>query len=282
VAIDPDAIGRRVVGDAYEVTAERTIRFAEAVNDHNPHHLAGSVAHPVFALNPVLKTMAKAKRQACSAFGFHGEHDIVWQRPIVPGMMLVPEAEIVGLRQRRTGVTIITRVRSQWGAELVNEQYFVSFLKGESIPNDAGQDAPSHGLPAEVIRRTPDFAERYPLDPDQTRRYADASGDHDAYTIDEAAARAMGFPTLLVHGMCTMALCGRFVVDLMCGGDTRRLRRLAVRLSKPVFLHPGQAIDVVGWQLSPGRFGFEARERHGGEAVVTNGYAELFREDANE
>ena len=121
------------------------------------------------------------------------------------------------------------------------------------------------------------------MDPYQTQRYADASDDHDAYTLDEKVARSMGFPTLLVHGMCTFAFAARALVECACGGAPRRLRRLAVRLSRPVFLYPDQCIDTRIWRLPPDRdrdraamasFVYQSRDRDDA-VVLTNGLAEV-------
>ena len=46
------------------------------------------VASPLFAVVPALKTLVRAKRLATEAFTLHGEHDITFHRPIVPGMTL--------------------------------------------------------------------------------------------------------------------------------------------------------------------------------------------------
>ncbi len=79
----------------------------------------------------------------------------------------------------------------------------------------------------------------YRFDDDQTFRYAEASGDPVRIHLDDAAARAVGLPGIIIHGLCTMAFCGRAVIESVGGGDPTRLARLAVKFSRPVL--PGQA-----------------------------------------
>jgi acyl dehydratase len=88
----------------------------------------------------------------------------------------------------------------------------------------------------------------------------------------------MGFPTIIVHGTCTMAFAARAIVEQACDGDARRLARFAARLSRPLFLVPGQALTTRLWPAGDrdGRrlYGFEAFDR-GGTTMLKNGLAEV-------
>ena len=72
------------------------------------------------------------------------------------------------------------------------------------------------------------------LDAGQTLRYAEASGDTNTIHVDDEFARSVGLPGIILHGMCTMAICAQAVIDGVADSDPARLRRLAVRFSKPV------------------------------------------------
>jgi acyl dehydratase len=276
---DLAAVGRTVDGPAYTAAAADIVAFAEATNDENPRHLAGEVAPPIYALNPVLKTMVEAKLQVTTQFGFHGEHDIRFHMPIRPGMVLHPSATVIGVQGRSTGVSIVVRIVTRdAGGALVNEQYFVSFVPRRSLSENRGEAAPDHRMPEGLDRQPPASRHDFAMDPDQTRRYARASNDFDAYTLDLDVARSMGFPNVLVHGMCTFAFAGRAVVSACCGSDSTRLRRLAVRLSRPVYLVPGQTISTLLWTGKDGqgarRHWFKSLDRDG-ETVISNGLAEV-------
>ena len=272
--VDAAAVGAVVEGRPYAVSGEEIAAYARATEDRTPACLAGRIAPPVYALNPVLATMVEAKKKAAPGFGFHGEHDIRMHRPIVAGMRIAPVAEVVGVHRRSSGATVTVRIDSYADGDLVNEQHFVSFVPGGRAAEDRGRAAPPHDVGAADTDGEPLFADDCPLAPDQTRRYADAANDHDAYTLDLEAARRMGFPALVVHGTLTWAIASRAIVAGPCGGDPARLARLAVRLSRPVFLTQGETIATRVWPAGAGRFAYIARNR-AGEAVLTNGLAEV-------
>ena len=91
--------------------------------------------------------------------------------------------------------------------------------------------------------------------------------------LDAAAARAVGLPGIIIHGLCTMAFCGRAVIESVAGGDPARLARLAVKFSRPVL--PGQEITIRIYAAEAGgAYGFEALNADG-QAVVKDGRADL-------
>lgn len=274
---DTSRIGVPVQSAVIEITAENTRRFAEATNDDNEDLTAGRLAPPLFALVPVLKTMVAAKNAVTPAFAFHGEHDLLVHEPLVPGMAVQVTATVVGVRQRSAGVATIVHIDTRTtGGTLVNEQHFTSFVAGGRVAAPVGEDAPAHVPPPPPVGSATETT--LPLDPDQTRRFAAAADDWDAYTLDENVARSMGFPTIIVHGTCTMAFAGRAVVARACDGDTRRVKRFAARLSRPLLLQPGQALTTRIWPAGDRHdrrvFGFEAID-HEGTTMIKNGLAEV-------
>ena len=147
--------------------------------------------------------------------------------------------------------------------------------EGRSGPgSDGGPTPPSHALPSEAkAAKLASVASS--VDPDQALRYAEASGDANPIHVDDAAAKAVGLPGVILHGMCTMALCGREVVDELAGGDPTRLRRLAVRFYRPVF--PGNDLVTtmydVGAEAGRQVIAFEASSA--GKVVIRDGRADL-------
>ncbi|MGH9034682.1 MAG: MaoC/PaaZ C-terminal domain-containing protein, partial [Acidimicrobiia bacterium] len=135
---------------------------------------------------------------------------------------------------------------------------------------------PEHKLTAEVKSSAPLAEVVARVDEDQTFRYADASGDRMPIHLDDNLARSVGLPGIIVHGLCTMAFAGRAVVEEACAGDPERLRRLAVRFSRPVL--PGQEITTrlyaAGSDQGVACFGFDTVNAEG-QAVVKDGWAEV-------
>ena len=109
------------------------------------------------------------------------------------------------------------------------------------------------------------------VDDDQTYRYRDASGDTMPIHVDDDFAKSVGLPGIIVHGLCTMAMCSQAVVKTVAGGDPSRLKRLAVRFSKPVL--PGNDIVTTVYELGDGAYAFEATSA--GATVIKDGRAEV-------
>jgi acyl dehydratase len=238
----------------FKVEAARTTAYAAATNDTNPKHTAGELAPPLFAVVPVWESIgpvvARVTPPDVLMRVVHGAQDIRFHRPIVPGDVLRSRAAPLGIGVRGSGTTLVVKTESRDAAgELVNEQYFTLFFRGVSDGEGGGQTAPDHKLPAE-IKATPPVAEAtYTIDADQTFRYADASGDRMPIHLDDALARALGLPGIIVHGLCTMAFAGRAVVEEVAGGDSARLRRLAMRFSRPLL--PGQTVTTRIYDAGP-------------------------------
>jgi acyl dehydratase len=267
VSFTLDALGRTVVGPRYGVTAEALDAYAAATDD--------APGGPVFAVVPVFSTIAEASRSVASdevrARVVHYEQDLVLHRALEPGMEVVPHATPVSILPRPNGTSLVIHVvtRSDDG-EVVNEQYVTEFFRGVVTSESIGERAPEHAL--DVDGRPPLVEIRYPVGDDQPVRYADASGDDFAIHLDDEFARSLGLPGRIVHGLCTMALAGRAVLDAAGVGDPGAIRRLAVRFSAPLF--PGDTLTTSVWGLADGSYGFTASGTDG-TLVVKDGLAEL-------
>jgi acyl dehydratase len=277
VGFDVAGLGQWSEEREFKVEPARTVAYAAATNDTNPRHTSGELAPPVFAVVPIWEAMglsvAKVTPPEVIMRVVHGEQDMLFHQPIVPGQLLRSRAAPIGVQVRPSGTTLVvkTESRNEQG-ELVNEQWLTSFFRGVSEGDSGGEAAPEHKLTAEV-KGTGVLSEvTYRADEDQTFRYAEASGDHMPIHLDENVARAVGLPGIILHGLCTMAFCSRAVIDEVAGGDPTRLRRLAVRFSRPVL--PGQEITTRFYDAGSGRYGFETVNSQG-EAVVKDGLAEV-------
>ena len=267
----------------FKVEASRAITYAAATNDANPKHRDGVLVPPVFAVVPVWEAMMGAAMSIVppevAMRVVHAAQDLRIHRPLVPGDVLRSRAAPIGVQVRGTGTTLLLKTETRdTSGTLVNEQYVTTFFRGVSEGDSGGAAPPEHKLTAEV-KGTPPVAEvLVRVDDDQTFRYADASGDRMPIHLDDAVARSVGLPGIIVHGLCTMAFAGGAVVEKACAGDPERLRRLAVRFSRPVL--PGQEITTRIYAAGPGNvpgvavFGFETLNAEG-QAVVKDGYAEV-------
>ena len=91
------------------------------------------------------------------------------------------------------------------------------------------------------------------------------SGDTNALHADQATAAAADFSRPILHGLCTLGIAARAIVDsplpgshgsnsprrrvggVGCGGDEGRLRGLRGRFTSPAF--PGDELEVRMWRM---------------------------------
>jgi len=279
VALSAEKLGTRYESRAATIDADRARAYAAATNDLNPAYQSGKFAPPVFAVVPTWDAMMVALHDVVPAADqiamLYAEQDMHFFQPLVPGQALSTWAEAYGLRSSRMGTRFTMRVVSEDQAgELVVEQFATMLIRGVDPVEDGGRVPPSHSFPADA--KSAKVAElNSTVDVDQARRYAGASGDANPIHVDDDAAKAVGLPGVILHGMCTMALCGRAVVDELAGGDPTRLRRLAVRFYRPVF--PGSDLVTTVYEAGTGNgrrnLAFEASSA--GKVVVRDGRAEL-------
>lgn len=104
-------------------------------------------------------------------------------------------------------------------------------------------------------------------------KYCGASGDFNPIHWNERAARAVGLPGVIAHGMFTMAQAGRFVTDWAGPGAT--VTEFGVRFSVPVVVPDDDAcatIEVNGTvekMLGDGRVALALTARSAGAKVLS-------------
>ncbi len=87
------------------------------------------------------------------------------------------------------------------------------------------------------------------------------SGDFNPLHSCPRVAREAGYDQPILHGMCTMGIACRAIVEAYCGGDPDRLQSMFVRFASPVF--PGETIRVQFYPEADGvRFRALAAERN--------------------
>jgi acyl dehydratase len=257
--------------EEFRTSSHRLAQFARSVDDENPRHLAGEFAPPVFSHVPVMQSMVEVLDKATGGFVLHGEHDFFFHAPIVPGQRLFTTSTLAGVRGTRAGTTFVVRSETvTHDGKPICTQYSTCLVRGDPSDVTHGETPPARP----TVAKTEGASSNYTLTPDQTRRYADAARDYSAYTIDPAVAAKAGFPAPIVHGMLTLSLAGRAIVDHHCGGQTPRLKRLGCRFAHPLFLTAGQSVKVEHWSGADGLVGFEATDA-AGNIVIKNGYAQV-------
>ena len=101
-------------------------------------------------------------------------------------------------------------------------------------------------------------------------RYAGASGDFNPIHLDPELAKAVGFPSNILHGLWSMAQVARAAVDAG-GGDPRSLKSLSVQF-RGIGL-PEQEIVVTATAKSDGVLELVAQQED--RQIVKNAEAHL-------
>jgi acyl dehydratase len=272
------------LGTSYEertavIDPERAKAYAAATNDDNPAYESGKFAPPVFGVVPTWEAMGLAVGDIVPGEALmmivHGEQDMHFHKPLVPGTTIKTHAEAYSIRVGSSGTRLTVRVVSTDAetGETVLEQYVTTFIRGMADGESGGPEKPDHAFGADDPARQKQVAQHTThVDDDQTYRYRDASGDMMPIHVDDDFAKSVGLPGIIAHGLCTMAMTSQAVVKTVADGDPSRLKRLAVRFSKNVF--PGDDVTTTIYEAGPGRYAFETHSSRG-DLVISNGLAEV-------
>jgi len=274
-------IDKRYPGIEAAVTLEAIQKYARAYDHVNAfffdeHQPGGIIAPPMFGVVPIWQSIVNVVTDPEVGADLlrlvHGEHEVEFVAPIRPGDVITSTATIRSITTGITGETMAIGItaRNQRG-ETVQNTTFTAFIRSVGSGRsdaEAREEEPERGEPLAVLSQ--------PIAADQTFRYAEASGDVNPIHLDANVAKMAGLPGIIVHGLCTMAFCSKAVIETVCGGDPRRLRRLRVRFVRPVL--PGQTITTRIWagaQTSERKtFEFETLNPNG-RAVIRGGIAEV-------
>lgn len=130
----------------------------------------------------------------------------------------------------------LKRLYEKSSGELLATVRSVVFLRGDGGCGSFGSPpAQASALP----ERAPDFVCALPTLPQQALLYR-LSGDYNPIHADPAAAAKAGFERPILHGLCTMGVAARALIDTLAPGAPEQLKSMFVRFSKPVY--PGETI----------------------------------------
>jgi len=170
----------------------------------------------------------------------HAEQGFKVHRALPPNGTVEARYEVTGVEDKGSAKGAILTLEKQL-FDAANDElcYTVSsalFLRGDGGQGGFGQapDAPTpmpEGQPdlQITLATTPQSALLYRLNGDVNPLHADP----------EVATRA-GFRQPILHGLATMGIASRALLEGVCGQDPARLRAMRVRFSAPVY--PGETI----------------------------------------
>lgn len=275
-------VGTRYGEVTEEVDAERAEAYAAATNDPNRAYVSAGLVPPVFGVVPTWAALGLALSDVVPPEAtmriVHGEQDMHFLRPLSAGMTVATVSEAYSIRPAGSASRYTVKLTSTDAAtgDPVLEQYVTMVVRDLPGTEKAGPDKPDHRFPSDA-RAHPVGERTIHVDDDQTFRYREASGDGMAIHVDDAVARAVGLPGIIVHGLCTMAMTGQAVLNTVAEDDPARLRRLAVRFSE--FVLPGEDLVTTVYDAGTATptghrvYAFEAHSN--GRRCITHGRAEV-------
>lgn len=244
-------LGAAFDGSAQHVSVEGVRAFLAVTGGerHVDACVEGTVAPPAYATIASLSShgslLNHLLQRGSLVASVHYQHALWVDDPIRVGDTVTSRAEVVEVRSGPFGTSLSMRV-DVMGADgaLVQHGYHRVMLrqirtgaKAGEVRVDAPFDrrAPKRPLGSVVV----------PVPDDLSQRYAVVSGDYLPLHTDLDFARASGFDGLVVHGVCTLAICAQVVVDLLVAGDHGALRATAVSFARPVICGTPIEVSVV-------------------------------------
>jgi NAD(P)-dependent dehydrogenase (short-subunit alcohol dehydrogenase family)/acyl dehydratase/putative sterol carrier protein len=270
-------IGKRFRGPSEFVYPEHIEAFAQATNDDNPRYVGSDegMAPVIFPVRPLLGVCGQAaldkELNADLMRLVHGEQEMIFHSALKPWDLITARAEITDIQDKASGQLLKISQRLMRDGECVVEATSGYFIRG---PGGGGSKSDKTAPP----ERDYLFEQTWKMDEDQSIRYAEASLDKNPIHTDEGVAKAAGHPRVIAHGLCTLAMSTRELINQVAGKDPTKLKRIRVRFTKIVL--PGDTLHTRAWLIDQTAdrktIGFETLNTDG-QVVLGNASAEFVR-----
>ena len=269
-------VGKRYDGGHFLVSPEHIAMYASATNDTNDAYdgaaaIAPHMLHTRMFKECMFQIATDPELDLDLLRLVHGEHDATFHRPVKPWDLMQVRGELISVDEKSSGLLVTSKIYGFVDGEVAVEAKTAYFIRGKKKPSAERESKPAAPKPPPAEPPSPDYEVQFKVDDDQSYRYAKASLDDNPIHVDPDTAKAAGLPNVILHGLCTMAMSGKSVVDTLADGDPRRLKRLGVRFASPVF--NSSQLTTQGWRTESGS-SFIVRDESG-KVVIANGVVEL-------
>ncbi len=286
VSLDPSAaallahVGRVYDGGHALILPDDIIAYADATGDeHIRYYGEGAIAPPMFHVRPMRDLLFLIMEDPALQLDMlrlvHAGHDARFHQPLRAGDLIHIRGKLTHIEQKAKGVFVEGEMAGFVDGRLAISATTSFFVRGQMLaPVGTGHRAqPAPNTPSGAPTGTRTWRVR----PDQSYRYAEASLDRNPIHLDPEVARAGGLPDVILHGLCTMAMTGRTILESVGNSDPLRLQRLGLRWARPVT--NGSTLTTRMWVQPADEAGlqtvlFDVVDTNG-VAVVTSGIAEV-------
>lgn len=198
----------------------------------------------------------------------HGEQGIVWHKPLPPAATVIGQTRVVDIFDKGEGKGALIysekTLTDKATGELLATTTSTTFARGDGgFGGPSGPVKDVHKLP----EREPDRAVDIATLPQSALIYR-LSGDHNPLHASPSVAKAAGFERPILHGLCTLGVAGRAILESVCDYDPTRMKSLDLRFSAPVY--PGETIRTELWE-DGSTISFRARVVERDVVVLNNG-----------
>jgi acyl dehydratase len=196
----------------------------------------------------------------------HGEQSITLHRELPPQAKLTLQGEITALWDKGAAAVIeIETTATDDDGPLFTAKAGIFARGSGGFGGERGPSAKEKNNPPE---KEPDHVVSDETRIEQAAIYR-LSGDRNPLHIDPDFAKAGGFDTPILHGLCTYGFVGRAILKSLCGNDPANLKSFEARFADVVY--PGDTITTKMWV--DGKEAMVQAETQNGNVVLANAKA---------
>ena len=201
----------------------------------------------------------------------HGEQKLSFSNPLPVSGNFISNAKVIGCYDKGAGKGAIIDVETTINLKRDNTEICklvsTTFARGDG--GFGGPESPK----SEIFRPEgdPDFVHAIKTKPDQALIFR-LSGDYNPLHSDPNFAKTAGFEKPILHGMCTYGIACRSLVESVCEGDAKRLKKFDCRFSSPVY--PGETIVTEMWK-NGSKVYYQSKVKERDKIVIKNGVSEI-------
>ena len=201
----------------------------------------------------------------------HGEQKLSFTNPLPVSGDFISNAKVIGCYDKGAGKGAIIDVETTINLKKDNTE-ICKLVSTTFARGDGGFGGPES--PKSEIFKTegdPDFVHEIKTKPDQALIFR-LSGDYNPLHSDPNFAKTAGFEKPILHGMCTYGIACRSLVESVCEGDAKRLKKFDCRFSSPVY--PGETIVTEMWK-NGSKVYYQSKVKERDKIVIKNGVSEI-------
>jgi acyl dehydratase len=263
-SVNRDLVGQSAERSVGMIDPRVAAEFAHATRDpfykehpdYIPLFISARLTHPLFL------SLLTRKGSAVNLFKIvHAESEFIFHHHVEALTKIVCRVELQSVEQTPAGEMIVfVSSLSESGTLLLERRDGFIVRTSKKYSHHASEE-----LKGTVIAEVETHK-------GQSREYARASLDTNYIHTSRLFARLMGFKGVILHGLCTMSLVSHAIVRGSAFNDPKRLKRISVRFSKPVY--PGERLYLVRNASENSALHFEIHNSKG-IPVIRNGQAEV-------